>query len=329
MRWMPCVIAVGCAVLVCMLGGLPTQAAIMTFSDRATFLAATGATDATGPLPDLGTRDSSEIPNSSTTTVGTVTFFAPRWFMGTLGNPSVVGGDWTTLLPGNDIAISDGTGNNPTGAGDDGIDVTFASPVFSAGFDFSESSLPGVVQDGCYTTPCVTSTFLVTLKNGSVTVGSFSFDAPDDVAAFVGVWSSVEFTHMEIRETTGTDDDEFYGHFYTGTTPAPPAPSLTLSPPSGAYVTTQIFDLAAIIAAANVSVVGGSAFLDGVDKSAEFGQFCIPGTLTAGGLTFRCPDLSGAVLGTGLHTIDVCLLLSDSSQVCDTVTWDVHENTEP
>jgi hypothetical protein len=203
------------------------NASIITFLDRATFLTTTGASDATGALPDLGIRDSGVIPGSSTTTVGSVTVFAPRWSMGAGGNPSVVGLDWTTYLPGNDIAVSDGTGNDPSGFGDDGIDVTFAGPVFSAGFDFVEPSLDGGVQNGCYAT-CVDSTFLVTLKNGASTVNAFSFNAPDDVAAFVGVWSTAAFDGLEIRETTGTDDDEFYGHFYTGTRPAPaPEPSAT------------------------------------------------------------------------------------------------------
>jgi hypothetical protein len=196
----------------------PAHAALLTYSDQATFLAATGATDATGPLPNLGLRDDTVTPGSSTTTVGSVTFHAARWAMGDDG--FVIGGDWTTLLPGVDIAISDGPGGSP----DESIDITFASAVYSAGFDFSEPSLDGIVQNGCYTA-CVDSTFEVTLKDGATTVGSFQFNAADDTAAFVGVWSDVAFTALEVREIVGTDDDEFYGRVYTGNTPAVPEPA--------------------------------------------------------------------------------------------------------
>jgi len=196
------------------------HAALLTYSDQATFLAATGATDATGPLPDLGLRDDGVVPGSSTTPVGSATFYAARWVMGADG---VAGFDWTTLLPGHDIAISD----SATGGADESLDVSFTSLVYSAGFDFSEPSLDGNVQDGCYAT-CVDSTFEVTLKNGAATVGSFQFNAADDTAAFVGVWSSVAFDKLEIREIVGTDDDEFYGRFFTGDVALAPEPAVLL-----------------------------------------------------------------------------------------------------
>lgn len=68
---------------------------------------------------------------------------------------------------------------------------------------------------GCNTTPCIDSTFTVTLFNGVTGVGSFDFNAPNDVAAFVGVASSSAFNRMTIREVAGSDDNEYYGHFYT------------------------------------------------------------------------------------------------------------------
>lgn len=105
--------------------------------------------------------------------------------------------------------------------------------------------------------------------------------------------------------------------------------SLTLSPPSGTYVTTQAFDLVLILQASGVTAVSGVATLDGVDRTTELTQCVVSGTLTAGGQTFRCPALSGAVFGPGPHTGSVCLNLSNGSQVCDTAAWDVQANTEP
>jgi len=105
--------------------------------------------------------------------------------------------------------------------------------------------------------------------------------------------------------------------------------SLTISPPSGNYVTTQSFDLTLIVEAPGLSVIGGSATLDGSDVIDALAACVIPGTLVSGGQTFRCPDIVAGDLGTGTHTLDVTLDLSDSSSVSDTVTWEVMENTEP
>lgn len=131
----------------------------------------------------------------------------------------IPGGDWTTLLPGHDIAISDV----------ENLNADLAGLVYSLGFDFAE---PNVTAE-CFAT-CFDSTFGVTLKNGAVTVGSFTFNAPDGVTAFVGVWTSDPFSRVEISDLTATVDDEFFGQFYTGTTAASvPEPSTLLLLGSG------------------------------------------------------------------------------------------------
>lgn len=110
----------------------------------------------------------------------------------------------------------------------------------------------------------------------------------------------------------------------------PVSESLTISPPSGDYVTTQVFDLTLIVEAPSLSVVGGTATLDDSDVTGALVACIIPGTLVSGGgQTFRCPGLTGSFLGTGTHTLNVTLDLSDSSTVSDTVNWEVKENTEP
>jgi hypothetical protein len=108
-----------------------------------------------------------------------------------------------------------------------------------------------------------------------------------------------------------------------------PINSLTISPPSGDYVTTQGFDLTLIVEAPSLSVIGGSATLDGSDVMSALVSCVVPGTLVSGGQTFRCPGLTGGVFGTGTHTLDITLDLSDGSSVSDSVNWDVKENTEP
>lgn len=104
---------------------------------------------------------------------------------------------------------------------------------------------------------------------------------------------------------------------------------LIISPPSGDYVTTQGFDLTLIVEAPGLSVVGGSAILDGSDVTSSLAACVIPGTLVLGGQTFRCPGLTGNFLGTGTHILDVTLDLSDGSSVSDSVNWEVKENIEP
>jgi hypothetical protein len=113
--------------------------------------------------------------------------------------------------------------------------------------------------------------------------------------------------------------------------PEPICATLTISPSSGKFVTTQHFDLTLIIEVEGlpVAVVGGSAALDGSDVTGVIANCVKPGTLISGGLTFRCPGLTGGLLGTGTHTLDVTLDLSDGSSVSDSVTWEVKENTEP
>jgi len=180
-------------------------AQITVFSDQSTFLAATGGASATGPLPDLGMVISA--------VVGTITFsVAPGGDNLAIGGAGVAGlptGDWYPESPGNDIAM-----------GYENLLVEMAAPVYALGFDLYEpdATMPpwgGSPQD---------STYQVTLYSAGVQVAQFTFNAPDDVAAFVGVWSATAFDSATIIDITGgvfVDDDEYFGEFYTGDTPRP------------------------------------------------------------------------------------------------------------
>ena len=50
---------------------------------------------------------------------------------------------------------------------------------------------------------------------------SFTFNRPDDVLTFVGVKSTDPFDLIQIRETTGSNDNEFFGNFLKSTVPEP------------------------------------------------------------------------------------------------------------
>jgi hypothetical protein len=110
--------------------------------------------------------------------------------------------DWTTLLPGHEIAINDL----------ENLDVSFATPVYSYGFDFVEPqfSTPNI------NAPFVDSTFAVSLFSDATLVGAFTFNAPNDVAAFAGVWTDMAFNNVQIREIVGGIENEFFGEVYTG-----------------------------------------------------------------------------------------------------------------
>jgi len=201
----PSVTAAALALMLAVGIGGPARANILTFDNKASFLAATGAV-ANAPLPDIGT-----VPGGAgaSVTVGDLTF--------SIAAPStslIIGGatDWTLLLPGPDIAISDRENLN--------VDIAIAGSAFSLGFDFVEPSATAPNINA----PFVDSTFTVTLLSGAVAVGSFQYNVAEDIAAFVGVWSNTAFDRVEIRETEGGIDNEFFGQFYIGDAAPVPAP---------------------------------------------------------------------------------------------------------
>ena len=178
------------------------EATLIEIYDKPTFLASTGASSLTGALPDLG------YVGTTTLISGTTISIAPpssALFIGASGVGGVV--DWYVPLPGNDIAISDS----------ENLNFDLPSAAFSFGFDFVE---PDKTMPSWGGSP-VDSTFGVTLKSGGSAVGSFSFNRPDDLVGFVGVWTDFSFDRVEIRETAGGIDDEYFGEAYAGTNPVP------------------------------------------------------------------------------------------------------------
>jgi hypothetical protein len=94
-------------------------------------------------------------------------------------------------------------------------------------------------------------------------------------------------------------------------------------------VTTQQFDLTFRLSLAGLGLVSAHVFLDGADVTPALGSCAIFGTLTAGGVTARCPELSGGVFVAGVHTLSASVTLSDGSVIGDSVTWVVDANHEP
>jgi PEP-CTERM motif len=193
------------------------DAVLIPFTDEAAFLGATGASSATGPLPNVGRI------LTGTKTVGSVTFSiippSEALFIGGRDVSRLLPTEiWTELIPGNAIAVS----------GVENLSARFATPVFSAGFQFAEPSAPLPAPKGCDTSPCVDSTFSVLLLSGASSVGARSFNAPDDTLAFFGLWSSSPFDQLVILDATATADDEYFGQFFSGTTPVPEPTALVL-----------------------------------------------------------------------------------------------------
>lgn len=172
---------------------------LFTYTDEATFLAETGAASATGAYPDLGTGTPQPV------TIGSITFSSPPPSSVAVGVAGHGIPDWTSYLPGNEIAIND----------IEHLDIVASGPVFAMGFQFVEPSIGGTTTDTCFVAQCTDSTFAVILMNGAITLDAIPFNAPDDQAAFFGVWAPYAFDRMVIREVVGSLDDEFWGQVYT------------------------------------------------------------------------------------------------------------------
>lgn len=191
-------------VSLCLSGVIATaQPSPRVFTDRTDFLNGTGATDCTGTLPQLGL-----IPGGA----GARLHLGCATFSITSPAFNLFSDEFTPLLPGFELGISDV----------ENLNADFDSPVFAAGFDFVDRTT------GDPDCPGFDSIFTVTLLNGSTTVGSFTFNAPNNIASFIGVQSSTPFSRLQIRETTGGCENDFFGQFYVTPVPEPSTWSLLL-----------------------------------------------------------------------------------------------------
>jgi putative Ig domain-containing protein len=163
--------------------------------DVSTFVSATGATNATGPLPDAGAQTS--------LTVGSVTFTtAPGGT--TLDFGGGAGREWYQPLAGNEVRL-----------GVERLQLDFALPVTAAGFYFVEPHFTMPPHGGAP----ADSLYEVTLYNGTTAIRRYRFNAPDDFIVFIGVQSTSSFTRMRIVDLTGNPDDEYFGEVFTKVAP--------------------------------------------------------------------------------------------------------------
>lgn len=180
---------------------------VTVFSDKATFLSTTCAKSATGPLPLLGTVSSAKLGPLTISNVSASSDPSVALAFGFIGRPDP---DITPLLPGIDLAVG----------GFEDLNIVLDTPTRSFGFDFAEHmttlSEEGVLCGGA--AGCVDSIFTVSLFLDGTPVDSFLFNAPNDVASFVGVSSGSAFNRVEIREsrTQGGVENDYYGQFYVG-----------------------------------------------------------------------------------------------------------------
>jgi hypothetical protein len=194
------VVALGAIVATGFVATPAVHAAASVSYDKADFLATTGATSATGPLPLLATT-------TSPTTVGELTFSlcAPSCATAFSFGRSAAA-DWSAAFDGEELALS----------GRESFDISLAHPTHALGFDFVEPdviNLDAAPVGGCGSM-CVDSSFTVTLRSAGTVVGTTTFNAANGVPAFVGITSDDPFDRLEIRENSPSGDNEYFGQFY-------------------------------------------------------------------------------------------------------------------
>jgi hypothetical protein len=173
------------------------------YADDAAFSLASGATSLTGALPNLNGSQGTSV------TLGGATV--------TAGNAIFVGNNWSSLLPGgNAIAIS----------GVENIGISVNTGLASAfGFYFHEPSVSKDRLDGC-NTGCKDSTFNISFSLGGTYVADIDFISAKDQRVFFGAILDENFDSVSVRETVGSNDNEFFGEMFVAQVPEPA--SLTL-----------------------------------------------------------------------------------------------------
>lgn len=189
---------------------------IATFTDEGAFVAATGSSSITGPIPNVGNV------GTGATGVGDVTIdsLSGNLFLGSAGFGGSLGAlGWSTLIPGNDIAIS----------GPESFEVSIKLPggVSAFGFQLHEPTTPsGPPPDTCNFPTCPDSTFELTLFSGVALVDSVLFNPEDDMLTFFGVDSDMVFDRITVVEVIGNADNEYFGEFFAPVVPEPSALAL-------------------------------------------------------------------------------------------------------
>ena len=170
----------------------PASAAVITFPGAATFQAQTGSP---GELV---------LPNRQNQRPLTVTgqLTIDNGYSGIYSGATSL----FTLAP-NFMAIG----------GVENFDITPLTTIYAFAFTLYEPTSTAATN-GC-NTACVQSTFQVKLYSGATVLATYTIAPPDNSYDFHGYGSSDPITLITIRETTGTNDNEFFGRFMLGTQP--------------------------------------------------------------------------------------------------------------
>ena len=189
-----------------LIGGLcavSASAATTTYSDRTAFDAATGTQTAHSPV-NFATNQTTQ------TYSGGLTITSPNgngMFLRTAGARGIA----------DPLVISD----------EEDFDFSFASAIFAFGLKMHEST-----TEEC-AVGCTDSTFQFTLLSGATQVGQVTFMPPNDETVFFGVTSTVSFDRVALRETIGTNDNEYFGELVSAAqlapVPVPPSALLLLA----------------------------------------------------------------------------------------------------
>jgi hypothetical protein len=187
-----------------------SEAIVITFTDQATFVAQTGSHLLTMP----------NVSANNFTITGEATF-----------DNFTVGG----LITGPQVEATyfniPATPNYLAKSGTESFDVVPVAGTYALGFSIYEPT-SSVLLNGCNAT-CVDSTFVVTLLSGAASLLAHTLQPADQAFSFVGFWSSDPITSVQIRETVGGIDNEFFGDFYRGTAQQGAQPPVTGVPEPG------------------------------------------------------------------------------------------------
>ena len=182
-------------------GAGPALALQITYTDKATYLAATAASQATAPFGNSTAQFSSYVSDSATFTAPVINGYGYFFSMT----------HYTPLLAGNELSMA-----VPMFSA---LNVRFATPVNAFGMGFVKPQAT-LAAGFAFTN----SSFTVSMVDNTKPVGSFSFAAPTDVAAFFGGSNTLAFNNVQIRETVGGTSPEFFGQVYTAATLPVPEP---------------------------------------------------------------------------------------------------------
>ena len=187
-------------------GGVSISEAATFYSSLADFLAAAPQSNPYD-LPDVGAQGTSATtgPLNFSTFGGSFNII-----LGTSGVPETFTDGWSSLLTGNDLAIS----------GPENFLLTLVGGAYALGFEIHEPTVNGRSTDNCFA-PCFDTEFSVELLRGGSVISSQTILPTDDALTFVGFTDSTAFDAVRITDITSTVDDEFFGNFRIAQSPAP------------------------------------------------------------------------------------------------------------